>query len=133
MGATIRLQELDKAVRHFISRVYVSLPNEETRLLLLKNLLCRQGSLLTQKELARLAKMTDECTGSDLTALVKDAALGPIRVLKPEQVKNMSASEMRNIRLSDFTESLKKIKHSISPRTLEVYIRLNKDFGYRTV
>uniref|UniRef100_A0A452RXZ3 microtubule-severing ATPase n=1 Tax=Ursus americanus TaxID=9643 RepID=A0A452RXZ3_URSAM len=117
MGATNRPQELDEA----------------TRLLLLKNLLCKQGSPLTQKELAQLARMTDGYSGSDLTALAKDAALGPIRELKPEQVKNMSASEMRNIRLSDFTESLKKIKRSVSPQTLEAYIRWNKDFGDTTV
>ncbi|XP_012369342.1 spastin [Octodon degus] len=134
MGATNRPQELDEAVlRRFIKRVYVSLPNEETRLLLLKNLLCKQGSPLTQKELAQLARMTDGYSGSDLRALAKDAALGPIRELKPEQVKNMSASEMRNIRLSDFTESLKKIKRSMSPQTLEAYIRWNKDFGDTTV
>ncbi|XP_075856770.1 spastin isoform X4 [Microcebus murinus] len=134
MGATNRPQELDEAVlRRFIKRVYVSLPNEETRLLLLKNLLCKQGSPLTQKELAQLARMTDGYSGSDLTALAKDAALGPIRELKPEQVKNMSANEMRNIRLSDFTESLKKIKRSVSPQTLEAYIRWNKDFGDTTV
>ncbi|XP_049640152.1 spastin isoform X1 [Suncus etruscus] len=134
MGATNRPQELDEAVlRRFIKRVYVSLPNEETRLLLLKNLLCKQGSPLTQKELAQLARMTDGYSGSDLTALAKDAALGPIRELKPEQVKNMSASEMRNIRLADFTESLKKIKRSVSPQTLEAYIRWNKDFGDTTV
>uniref|UniRef100_A0A4X2LZB9 microtubule-severing ATPase n=1 Tax=Vombatus ursinus TaxID=29139 RepID=A0A4X2LZB9_VOMUR len=118
MGATNRPQELDEAV---------------LRLLLLKNLLSKQGSPLTQKELAQLARMTEGYSGSDLTALAKDAALGPIRELKPEQVKNMSASEMRNIRLSDFTESLKKIKRSVSPQTLEAYIRWNKDFGDTTV
>ncbi|XP_015713089.1 spastin isoform X1 [Coturnix japonica] len=134
MGATNRPQELDDAVlRRFIKRVYVSLPNEETRLILLKNLLSKQGSPLTQKELAQLARMTDGYSGSDLTALAKDAALGPIRELKPEQVKNMSASEMRNIKLSDFTESLKKIKRSLSPQTLEAYVRWNKDFGDTTV
>ncbi|XP_015421820.1 PREDICTED: spastin isoform X2 [Myotis davidii] len=134
MGATNRPQELDEAVlRRFTKRVYVSLPNEETRRLLLKNLLCKQGSPLTQKELAQLARMTDGYSGSDLTALAKDAALGPIRELKPEQVKNMSANEMRNIRLSDFTESLKKIKRSVGPQTLEAYIRWNKDFGDTTV
>lgn len=100
---------------------------------MLKNLLSKQGSPLTQKELAQLARMTDGYSGSDLTALAKDAALGPIRELKPEQVKNMSASEMRNIKLSDFTESLKKIKRSLSPQTLEAYIRWNKDFGDTTV
>ncbi|XP_075781038.1 spastin isoform X3 [Pelodiscus sinensis] len=134
MGATNRPQELDDAVlRRFTKRVYVSLPNEETRLILLKNLLSKQGSPLTQKELAQLARMTDGYSGSDLTALAKDAALGPIRELKPEQVKNMSASEMRNIRLTDFTESLKKIKRSLSPQTLDAYIRWNKDFGDTTV
>ncbi|XP_013927105.1 PREDICTED: spastin isoform X4 [Thamnophis sirtalis] len=134
MGATNRPQELDDAVlRRFTKRVYVSLPNEETRLLLLKNLLSKQGNPLTQKELAQLARMSDGYSGSDLTALAKDAALGPIRELKPEQVKNMSASEMRNIRLSDFIESLKKIKCSLSPQTLEAYIRWNKAFGDTTV
>ncbi|KAM6271519.1 spastin isoform 9-T9 [Spheniscus humboldti] len=58
MGATNRPQELDDAVlRRFTKRVYVSLPNEETRLILLKNLLSKQGSPLTQKELAQLARI----------------------------------------------------------------------------
>uniref|UniRef100_A0A8V0XSD1 Spastin n=1 Tax=Gallus gallus TaxID=9031 RepID=A0A8V0XSD1_CHICK len=129
MGATNRPQELDDAVLRYQNLFsYMS-----TRLILLKNLLSKQGSPLTQKELAQLARMTDGYSGSDLTALAKDAALGPIRELKPEQVKNMSASEMRNIKLSDFTESLKKIKRSLSPQTLEAYIRWNKDFGDTTV
>ncbi|KAG9483967.1 hypothetical protein GDO78_009726 [Eleutherodactylus coqui] len=80
MGATNRPQELDEAVlRRFTKRVYVSLPNEETRLLLLQNLLSKQGSPLTQKELAQLGRLTEGYSGSDITALAKDAALGPIR------------------------------------------------------
>ncbi|XP_018412569.1 PREDICTED: spastin [Nanorana parkeri] len=134
MGATNRPQELDEAVlRLFTKRVYVSLPNEETRLLLVKNLLSKQGNPLTQKELAQLARQTEGYSGSDITALAKDAALGPIRELKPEQVKNMSASEMRNIKYSDFLNSLKKIKCSVSSSTLESYIRWNQDFGDTTV
>ncbi|XP_072265421.1 spastin isoform X1 [Pyxicephalus adspersus] len=134
MGATNRPQELDEAVlRRFTKRVYVSLPNEETRLLLLKNLLSKQGNPLTQKELAQLARQTEGYSGSDITALAKDAALGPIRELKPEQVKNMSASEMRNIKYTDFLTSLKKIKCSVSTSTLESYIRWNKEFGDTTV
>ncbi|XP_077342257.1 spastin isoform X2 [Lithobates pipiens] len=134
MGATNRPQELDEAVlRRFTKRVYVSLPNDETRLLLLKNLLSKQGNPLTQKELAQLARQTEGYSGSDITALAKDAALGPIRELKPEQVKNMSASEMRNIKYSDFLNSLKKIKCSVSSNTLESYIRWNTEFGDTTV
>ncbi|XP_073401256.1 spastin isoform X2 [Dendrobates tinctorius] len=134
MGATNRPQELDEAVlRRFTKRVYVSLPNEETRLLLLQNLLSKQGNPLTQKELTQLARLAEGYSGSDITALAKDAALGPIRELKPEQVKNMSASEMRNIKFSDFQNSLKKIKCSVSAATLESYIRWNKEFGDTTV
>ncbi|XP_073528891.1 spastin isoform X1 [Phyllobates terribilis] len=134
MGATNRPQELDEAVlRRFTKRVYVSLPNEETRLLLLQNLLSKQGNPLTQKELTQLARLTEGYSGSDITALAKDAALGPIRELKPEEVKNMSASEMRNIKFSDFQNSLKKIKCSVSAATLESYIRWNKEFGDTTV
>ncbi|XP_053566896.1 spastin [Bombina bombina] len=134
MGATNRPQELDDAVlRRFTKRVYVSLPNEETRFVLLQSLLSKQGSPLTQKELSQLSRLTEGYSGSDITALAKDAALGPIRELKPEQVKNMSASEMRNIKYSDFMSSLKKIKRTVSPSTLDSYIQWNKEFGDTTV
>ncbi|KAI1896870.1 hypothetical protein AGOR_G00099300 [Albula goreensis] len=133
MGATNRPQELDEAVlRRFAKRVYVALPTEETRFKLLKNLLGKHGNPLSQKELAKLARMTEGYSGSDLTSLAKDAALGPIRELKPEQVKNMAANEMRNIKFCDFVESLKKIKRSVSPQTLELYARWNKEYGDTT-
>ncbi|XP_053471893.1 spastin isoform X2 [Ictalurus furcatus] len=134
MGATNRPQELDEAVlRRFAKRIYVTLPSEETRLKLLKNLLNKHGNPLTQKELNQLARMTNGYSGSDLTSLAKDAALGPIRELRPEQVRNMAANEVRNIRFSDFVESLKKIKKSVSPQTLEQYARWNLDYGDTTV
>uniref|UniRef100_A0A3B3QU23 Spastin n=1 Tax=Paramormyrops kingsleyae TaxID=1676925 RepID=A0A3B3QU23_9TELE len=133
MGATNRPQELDEAVlRRFAKRVYVALPTEETRFRLLKNLLTKQGSPLNQNELTQLARMTEGYSGSDLTALAKDAALGPIRELHPEQVKNMAANEMRNITFRDFVDSLKKIKHSVSPQTLDMYKRWNKEYGDTT-
>ncbi|XP_043914530.1 spastin [Protopterus annectens] len=134
MGATNRPQELDGAVlRRFAKRIYVSLPDEETRMMLLTNLLSKHGNPLNQKELLQLAKMTDGYSGSDLTSLAKDAALQPIRELKPEQVKNMSPAEIRSIKMSDFLESMKKIRRSVSPQTLDVYIRWNKEYGDTTV
>ncbi|XP_051561297.1 spastin-like isoform X2 [Myxocyprinus asiaticus] len=134
MGATNRPQELDEAVlRRFAKRIYVALPSEETRLKLLMNLLSKHGNPLTQKDLSQLARMTDGYSGSDLTSLAKDAALGPIRELRPEQVRNMSANEMRNIRFSDFVDSLKRIKRSVSPQTLDQYVRWNREYGDTTV
>ncbi|XP_048449239.1 spastin, partial [Rhincodon typus] len=56
MGATNRPQELDEAVlRRFTKRVFVSLPNEKTRLLLITNLLAKHGNPLSRKDLEHLA------------------------------------------------------------------------------
>ena len=80
MAATNRPQELDEAaLRRFTKRVYVTLPDLETRIKLIKNLLAKQGCVLSQQELKRLATLTEGYSASDLTALAKDAALGPIR------------------------------------------------------
>ncbi|XP_049427124.1 spastin isoform X2 [Epinephelus fuscoguttatus] len=130
MGATNRPQELDEAVlRRFAKRVYVALPVEETRFKLLKNLLEKHSNPLTHRELRQLSRMTEGYSGSDLTSLAKDASLGPIRELCPEQVRNMDASEIRNICFRDFVESLKKIKRSVGAQTLELYVRWNRDYG----
>ncbi|XP_067465816.1 spastin-like [Thunnus thynnus] len=133
MGATNRPQELDEAVlRRFAKRVYVALPDEETRFTLLKNLLGKHGNPLNKNELTYLAKASAGYSGSDLTSLAKDAALGPIRELGPDQVRSMAASEMRNIKKKDFEDSLKRIKPSVSPATLNMYAKWNKDFGDTT-
>uniref|UniRef100_A0A3P9DDI5 microtubule-severing ATPase n=1 Tax=Maylandia zebra TaxID=106582 RepID=A0A3P9DDI5_9CICH len=96
MGATNRPQELDEAILRFT---------------LLKNLLGTHGSPLSQNELSCLAKVTAGYSGSDLTALAKDAALGPIRELGPV-VSTHTITFMK-----DFEDSLKQIKPT------------NKDFG----
>uniref|UniRef100_A0A674AT27 Spastin n=1 Tax=Salmo trutta TaxID=8032 RepID=A0A674AT27_SALTR len=131
MGATNRPQELDEAVLRYCRPVWLGM-SIFTRLKLVKNLLGKHGNPLTQKELSQLARLTEGYSGSDLTSLAKDASLGPIRELRPEQVRNMAANEVRNIRFSDFVESLKKIKKSVGPQTLDLYVRWNKDYGDTT-
>lgn len=80
LAATNRPQELDEAaLRRFPKRVYVSLPDLITRELLLTRLLFKQGSPLPADASRRLATLTEGYSGSDLTALAKDAALEPIR------------------------------------------------------
>uniref|UniRef100_A0AAZ3Q5Y5 microtubule-severing ATPase n=1 Tax=Oncorhynchus tshawytscha TaxID=74940 RepID=A0AAZ3Q5Y5_ONCTS len=122
MGATNRPQELDEAVlRRFAKRV-LSAPK-------LNLILWYNGN---PWYMCNPCRMTEGYSGSDLTSLAKDASLGPIRELRPEQVRNMAANEVRNIRFSDFVESLKKIKRSVGPQTLDLYVRWNKDYGDTT-
>ncbi|XP_049857479.1 spastin isoform X1 [Schistocerca gregaria] len=130
MAATNRPQELDEAaLRRFTKRIYVCLPDQETRVVLLRRLLSKHGNPLRDDELQRLATMTDGYSGSDLTGLAKDAALGPIRELNPEQVRCMDPNSVRNINFQDFVDSLKRIRRSVSPLSLSAYERWNAEYG----
>lgn len=72
---------------------------------------------------------TDGYSGSDLTALAKDAAMGPVRELRIEELKQLSVSRIRPVSKQDFDQSLKKIRASVSPTTLDKYIQWNMTFG----
>ncbi|XP_049878051.1 spastin isoform X2 [Pectinophora gossypiella] len=132
MAATNRPQELDEAaLRRFPKRVYVSLPDLRTRCALLQRVLARgaAASALTEDELTRLAALTDGYSGSDLTALCRDAALGPIRELDPEEVKCLDLSLVRSITFQDFLDALKRIRPSVSPHSLVAYEKWSVQYG----
>ncbi|XP_052769250.1 spastin-like [Mya arenaria] len=130
MGATNRPQELDDAVlRRFSKRVYVSMPNQGTRLLLLRHLLAKHNNPLTGRELDHLAKLTEGYSGSDLNGLAKDAALGPIRELSLTEVKEVHANQVRGIKMADFLDSLKKIRRSVNIESLNKYVEWNNNYG----
>ncbi|XP_023305328.1 spastin isoform X2 [Lucilia cuprina] len=134
LAATNRPQELDEAaLRRFTKRVYVALPDLETRELLLRRLLQKQGSPLDTDALKRLAKLTEGYSGSDLTALAKDAALEPIRELDVEQVKCLDISAMRPITENDFHNSLKRIRRSVAPQSLTSYEKWSQEYGDITI
>ncbi|XP_012226344.1 spastin isoform X2 [Linepithema humile] len=130
MAATNRPQELDEAaLRRFTKRVYVMLPDLQTRILLLRRLLAKHNDPLTPEELNEMAILTDGYSGSDLTALAKDAALGSIRELNPDQVKELDLNSVRNITMQDFRDSLKRIRRSVSPASLAAYEKWSFEYG----
>ncbi|XP_012543697.1 spastin isoform X2 [Monomorium pharaonis] len=130
MAATNRPQELDEAaLRRFTKRVYVTLPDLQTRIVLLRRLLAKHNDPLTFDELNEMAVLTEGYSGSDLTGLAKDAALGPIRELNPDQVKELDLNSVRNITMQDFRDSLKRIRRSVSPASLAAYEKWNFDYG----
>lgn len=160
LGATNRPQELDEAaLRRFTKRVYVALPDQSTREHLIRKLLSKQGCALSDIAVTNLAACTKGYSGSDLTALAKDAALEPIRgeylqrslsslsicfeLLKlsaiitiwivseidVEQVKNLDLKEIRSITEKDFMNSLKRIRCSVAPQSILAYERWAKKYG----
>ncbi|PVD25741.1 hypothetical protein C0Q70_13401 [Pomacea canaliculata] len=119
--------------RRFPKRIYVAMPDHKTRVSMLNHLLTQQGCHFSERELAHLATLTEGYSGSDLTALAKDAALGPIRELSVSEVKVMDANKVREIQMSDFLDSVKRIRRSVPLETLGRYEDWNREYGDITV
>lgn len=69
-------------------------------------------------------------SGSDITALAKDAAMGPLRSLG-EALLQMSMDEIRPIQTCDFEASLINIRPSVSKQGLKEFEDWAKEFGER--
>ncbi|KAF9578164.1 hypothetical protein BGW38_006184, partial [Lunasporangiospora selenospora] len=116
MGATNRPQELDEAARRrFVKRIYIPLPEAETRKSLLMMLLKGHDYRLSASEIQKLVHLTEGYSGSDLTALAKDAALGPLRSLG-ETLLDTPADQVRPIQFQDFIQAIQIIRPSVSPQ-----------------
>ena len=69
-------------------------------------------------------------SGSDLTALAKDAALGPLRNLG-EALLHTPKEQIRPICAQDFEASLRSIRPSVSRDGLKAYEDWAAKFGER--
>ena len=69
-------------------------------------------------------------SGSDITALAKDAAMGPLRSLG-EALLHMSMDEIRPIQFEDFEASLINIRPSVGSQGLKQFEEWAKEFGER--
>lgn len=65
-----------------------------------------------------------------MTELAKDAAMGPLRSVG-DKLLQMEKDDIRPINFTDFEESLKKIKPSVSRESLQQYDVWAKDYGER--
>ena len=69
-------------------------------------------------------------SGSDITALAKDAAMGPLRSIG-EALLYMSMDEIRPIQFEDFEASLVNIRPSVSKEGLQEFDDWARDYGER--
>ncbi|KAN0006635.1 hypothetical protein ACTFIU_003351 [Dictyostelium citrinum] len=129
MGATNRPEDLDDAaLRRLVKRIYVGLPELETRLQIIQHLLAGQRHSLTKQQINSLAEVTQGYSGFDLAALCKDAAYEPIRRLGIG-IKDLELNEISLISFKDFANSLKQIRPSVTPQSLKSFEKWNQKFG----
>ena len=107
----------------------MKLPGKTDRVEILLKLLKQQYNDLSIHEVHQVAHLTAGFSGSDLTSLARDAAYGPIRELKMEEVKSLDPVELRKIDMNDFLDSMKKMKKSVSPDSLVPFETWNNKFG----
>ncbi|KAJ4291201.1 hypothetical protein N0V90_010399 [Kalmusia sp. IMI 367209] len=118
------------ARRRFVRRQYIPLPEDHVRKSQVQTLLSHQKHELSEADLDCLVQLTDGFSGSDITALAKDAAMGPLRSLG-EKLLHMTMDEIRPIRFEDFRASLQTIRPSVSRQGLKEYEDWAREFGER--
>lgn len=129
LAATNLPWSIDEAARRrFVRRQYIPLPEPETRSVHLKRLLSHQKHTLTEEDFITLLTLTEGFSGSDITSLAKDAAMGPLRELGDKLLLTPTES-IRSMALKDFQSSLNYIKPSVSQEGLERYEDWAAKFG----
>jgi fidgetin-like protein 1 len=129
IGATNKPQELDEAARRrFTKRLYIPLPAEDDRRILLHVMLKKNNHQLTDHDIDCLAKDTAGFSGADLKSLCTDAAMGPIRQLGSRAL-DVDVNDVPAITFKHFKRSLKGTKPSVAPSDLVQYEEWDKIYG----
>eukprot|EP00117_Sycon_ciliatum_P002139 scpid42032/ scgid2058/ Fidgetin-like protein 1 len=133
VGATNRPQEIDEAARRrLVKRLYIPLPDCGARQQIVLRLLSKQMNSVTDDEASIIAELTDGYSGADMTELCREAALGPIRSIRVDDIQCISADQVRPISHSDFVDAVKHVRASVDQKDLGLYIDWNKRFGSGT-
>ncbi|KAI9824197.1 MAG: hypothetical protein M1819_000909 [Sarea resinae] len=131
LAATNLPWAIDEAARRrFVRRQYIPLPEGPVRAMQLRTLMGHQKHELSDEDIEVLVQLTDGYSGSDITALAKDAAMGPLRSLG-EALLHMSMDQIRPIQCGDFEASLVNIRPSVSSEGLKQYEEWARQFGER--
>uniref|UniRef100_A0A2N9JBF6 microtubule-severing ATPase n=1 Tax=Fagus sylvatica TaxID=28930 RepID=A0A2N9JBF6_FAGSY len=111
-----------------VKRIYIPLPDEGVRRLLLKNKLKGQAFSLPSGDVERLARETEGYSGSDLQALCEEAAMMPIRELGAN-ILTVKANQVRPLRYEDFRMAMTVIRPSLNKSKWEELEQWNKEYG----
>ncbi|KAJ3445823.1 putative aaa atpase [Anaeramoeba flamelloides] len=134
IGSTNRPYDLDDAIiRRFNKKYYIPLPNYEQRFQILKILLQKE-KLESNFNFNKLAKLTENYSGSDLKNLVNVALYGPIydqlELEKKQKMENNLKFSLRELQFLDFEKKLTTIKSSLAPDSLNIKKLLKWNYFY---
>jgi vacuolar protein-sorting-associated protein 4 len=128
IGATNKPWTLEAGfLRRFQKRIYVSLPDQSSRLYLFRQYTER---LMMEKSLKPedLAKLTEGYSASDVKDICQSAQLRVVDELFESGKALETEAHTRSISPSDFKEILKRRKPSVSIDMMRAYIRWSEQF-----
>lgn len=134
LAATNFPWDIDEALRRRLEkRIYIPLPNNEGREMLLKINL-REVKVDDSVDMTGIAKKLEGYSGADITNLCRDASMMSMRRkiagMRPEQIKQLAKEEVDlPVSASDFHEAVAKCNKSVSKQDLEKYEEWMKEFG----
>ncbi|KAG8237827.1 hypothetical protein J437_LFUL002436 [Ladona fulva] len=130
IGATNRPQELDEAARRrLVKRLYIPLPEFKARHQIIVKLMSNQRNNLMPEDIDEVAKLTEGYSGADMKNLCREAALGPIRSIRFEDIERIQPDQVRPVVLADFIAALSQVRASVSTADLNQYIAWNNQYG----
>ncbi|KAL0228264.1 hypothetical protein RCL1_004407 [Eukaryota sp. TZLM3-RCL] len=131
IGATNLPWELDNALlRRLGRRIYIPLPDTESRRHLLSNLLQGNNHNLSKRQITSIVNKTEGYSAADLTEVCKEAATNCLRDIPSDQLAVYNSNDVRPIAASDFTLALKAVKSTVKNKDLEKFEEWNREFGY---
>ena len=128
LGSTNRPQDIDEAAkRRFTRRIYIPLPDPETRLSLVNILLKKATHNVTEDQIKSIIDMTEGYSCADITTLLRESAMIPLR----EMTFSIGTKlEVRPLSFDDIQKAAKRIRPSVSPDSIQQYLDWNNQFGY---
>ena len=128
IGATNKPWSLEAGfLRRFQKRIYVSLPNRESRIHLFDQY-TRRLQMEPSLKIEDLAKISDGYSGSDVKDICQSAQLRVVDELFQSGKGLDSNANTRSITELDFKEILKMRKPSVSMDMIRAYIRWSEQF-----
>lgn len=83
LGATNCPWDLDPAIRRrFVKRIYIPLPEKEARQIMFKIHIGKTPHELSDNDYVIMAERTEGFSGSDISAVVQDALMEPVRTMQ---------------------------------------------------
>ncbi|KAL3846026.1 hypothetical protein ACJIZ3_003429 [Penstemon smallii] len=131
-GATNKPQDLDAGVlRRLESRIYIPLPDADSRTLFFKKRLIGPEFYLPDSDIDKLVKETRGYSGNELDYLCTEASMKPITELRKlgKDWRTVLKNEVRGLKYEDFQLAMHVIRPSLGERDWEELEQWNRKFG----